>query len=310
MPRITRDPNLEEMPDFDAEEFQTTFQALATEDNTLEAITQRSKDAWTASHQKKLEAWQAQVAEDAEAERQLEEERAREEQEREAAKEESRRLEKAEKDKKKPKVKAFVANKLVNTFAAIRTSQYAINKVKSLEYIELWYWTPEGCADAATQDRTVSSTVLALTSEGGIGQALFTPAAAHKVSTKVVADEKITWRDMSVAKTGLLQCMRGEENWPEEHVMALGSFFLELDHHELRRRDYGEEALLLYQAEVRREWHEQLRSTDDTVEPFDIGVINETRLMRIYDKLLSQKHAQGIARSVVIVLSNFTRALT
>ncbi|KAF6751570.1 hypothetical protein DFP72DRAFT_816323, partial [Ephemerocybe angulata] len=92
--------------------------------------------------------------------------------------------------------------------------------------------------------------------------------------------------------------------------MALSSFFLELDCHELRRRDYREEALLLCQAEVCREWHEQLRSTNDAVELFDIRIINETHLMRIYNKLLSQKHAQGIAWSVVVILMNITRALT
>ena len=53
VPLITRDPNLEEMPDFDSETFKAAFNPLVTEENTLESIVQKAKDAWSADHQKR-----------------------------------------------------------------------------------------------------------------------------------------------------------------------------------------------------------------------------------------------------------------
>ncbi|KAH6911773.1 hypothetical protein BKA70DRAFT_1423526 [Coprinopsis sp. MPI-PUGE-AT-0042] len=65
--RITRDPNNDQEPEWEAAHFQQLFEALATEENTVEVIRQRQKDAWAASHQEKLAAWNAQVAADEEA---------------------------------------------------------------------------------------------------------------------------------------------------------------------------------------------------------------------------------------------------
>ena len=125
---------------------------------------------------------------------------------------------------------------------------------------------------------------------------LLTPAAAHKPSTKVIPDEKLTWRQMSIGKTSLLQHMEKEEGWPNEHVVAMGTFYVELDLHPMRRRPFGEDALMRYHAEVRRDWHEQLKSTNDNVEPFDISVINQGHLNAIYEVQLSDRQANCVAR--------------
>ncbi|RXW17523.1 hypothetical protein EST38_g8334 [Candolleomyces aberdarensis] len=293
MPRITRDPNLEGMPDFDSDTFKAAFTPLVTEENTLESIVQKAKDAWSGDHQKRLEDWQRQQEEDEEAARQLAEQQEREEEEIQRAMEEAARLEKIERDKKKPKVKAFVADKPVATLSIPRVSPYAMGKVKSFDFVELHYFTDEGRAEAKYQDKTTSESTMALAHEDG--KIFLTPAAAHKPSTKTVPDDMLTWRQMSIAKTGLLQCMK-KEGWPQQHIVALGQFFLELDSHPLRSEPNGEEALLLYMSEVRREWHEQLKSTDDDIQPFDISVINAERLRSIYDTLLSRKKAKSIAR--------------
>ncbi|KAJ2920911.1 hypothetical protein H1R20_g16182, partial [Candolleomyces eurysporus] len=293
LPRSTRDPNLEEMPDFDSETFKAVFNPLVTEENTLESIIQKAKDAWTLDHQKRLEDWRRQQEEDDEAARQLAEQLAAEEAETRRAREEAAALEKAERDKKKPKVKAFVADKPVGTVSLPRVSPYALGKVKSLDYVELHHFTEEGRAEAKHQDKTTSESTLALAHEDG--KVFLTPAAAHKPSTKVTPDELLSWRQMSIAKTGLLTLMK-KEGWPQPHVVTLAQFFLELDSHPLRSEPGGEEALLTYQSDVHREWHDQLKSTDDEVQPFDISIINEERLHTIYDTLLSRKKAKAIDR--------------
>jgi hypothetical protein len=295
------------MPDFDSDTFKMAFNPLVTEENTLESIIRKARDAWSEDHQARLVNWQRQQEEDEEAARHLAEEQEREEREIRRAQEEAARLEKLEKEKKKPKVKAFVTDKPVGTVSAPRVSPYAQAKVRALDYVEVHYFTDEGRAEAKYQDRTTSDATMALTQEDG--KVFLTPAAAHKPSTKVVPDEQLTWRQMSIGKTGLLQVMK-KEGWPQEHVIALAQFFLEIDSHRLRSEPNGEEALLLYAAEVRREWHEQLKSTDEDVQPFDISVINEERLRNIYDTLLSRKKAKSIERLVPILHRRGEQQLT
>jgi hypothetical protein len=280
MPRITRDPTLDEMPDFESDTFRAAFTAMATEQNTLENIIQQSKDAWAADHQRKLDAWQQQQAEDAEAQRLLREQQERENEERRKAEEERTKKEKEELEKKRPKVKPFVPNKAVETESMPTPAPFAMNKVRNLDFVEVWYFTEEGCSEARHTDRTTSNAMLALTQEEG--RITVTSAAAHRPSSKAIPDEKLSWRQMSIGKTGLLDAMSKEPGWPKEHVVALGTFFMEIDAHILRRRAYGEEALLKYAADVRREWHDQLKSTDSSVQPFDIGVINQRRYMKTF----------------------------
>lgn len=252
MPRLLRDPALDEMPDFDSEDFTTPFAALVSEENSLDSIIQRAKDAWTASHRKKVEEWERQVEADKEDERLLQEQQEREAEENQRAMEEQERQQKAELDKKRPKVKDFVPQKQASSHSVSRPSQFAINKIKNLEYCEKWYFTPQGCEDARIADRTTSTSSLTL-AQGKTGLVL-TPASIHKPSNKVVPDEKLTWRDMSVAKAVMLRMMQNEPNWPKTHVLALVTFNMELDNHPLRQQQHGEEALLVYMAEIRKEW--------------------------------------------------------
>lgn len=298
MPRIQRDPNLDEMPDFDSEDFTTSFAALATEDNPLESIVQRAKDAWTASHRRKVEEWERQVEEDEADERALEEERARDAEERRKAQEEIELQQRAEREKKRPKVKDFAPQKQASSHSVARPSQFAINKVKQLEYCEMWYFTPQGCEDAKLSDKTASSSSLTL-AQGEAGLIL-TPASIHKPSAKVVPDEKLSWHDMSIAKASMLRMMQNEQNWPRGHVLALLTFFMEMDNHPMRRQQHGEDALLLYMAEVRREWHDELKSSDENVTPFDISCINQERVKAAYTKVLEQKQLSLMARSVPV----------
>ena len=44
---------------------------------------------------------------------------------------------------------AFDILKGVEDALAPRPAPFAINKLDNFEYVELWYFTPEGCADAS-----------------------------------------------------------------------------------------------------------------------------------------------------------------
>ncbi|TEB22827.1 hypothetical protein FA13DRAFT_1798534 [Coprinellus micaceus] len=308
MPRIQRDPTQDEMPDFESEEFTATFTLLVTDQNPLEVIIQSTKDAWTAGHQKRLEEWERQVEADKEEERLQQEEQEREGEENRRAAEELESLRKAEVERKRPKVKGFIAQKQVSTHVAQRPCQYAVNKLRNVEYCEKWYFTPQGCEAARAEDRTVSTSALTLT-QGEAGLVL-TPAAVHKPSNKVVADEKLSWRDTSIAKGIMLNLIKNERNWPREHVLALITHYMEMDNHPLRVQDHGEEALIIYMAQVYREWIEQVKSTEDHIEPFDIGSTNEERVQAIYRKVLEQKQLSLMVRSVPISSTRKKQSLT
>lgn len=284
------------MPDFETEAFRQLFTPLATQDKPLEAIVADAKRAWEEQHQQRVEEWEDQVQADKDAQELEDEEREREAEERRKAQEEVERQERAEKEKKKPKVKPIAPKPIDTNPSVMRPGQYAINKVKNLEPAEMWYWTVEGCEDAKQQDTSASSSAMTL-AQGEHGL-IFTPAAAHKPSPKVKADADLTYPQMMIAKAGLIQSMLKEPNWPNTHVNSFAGLFLIVDNHPLRRLPHGDEALVAYVAEARREWHDALKSTDDDVEAFDISMVNEERLARIHGAIIRNTNLSLLGRSV------------
>lgn len=278
MPRITQDPDLEVRPDFTSVAFDPLCTALATAEGIDKAaVAARLADAWVVDNNTRKEAWAEQVREDkagaAEARLAQEAEELRELEE--LRKEEE--TEKREKEKKKPKLKGFVANKPVGNVPDLRPSRYAIHKLDERDYVELYYFTDEGCSEAVRFDRTIAQD--AFTFAKADDTLLLKPMASHKPSSKVIPDEDLTWRQMSMAKTCLLHHM-SQAGWPEELVIALAEFYLNLEGHPMRRQVDGDTVLLHYQAQVRREWHEALRATDDD-DVFDISFINRQRVEEI-----------------------------
>ncbi|TFK17673.1 hypothetical protein FA15DRAFT_710558 [Coprinopsis marcescibilis] len=215
--RLDRDPSMEVMPDYNNEAMRTLLQDRLKDRETMEQLIQGLKDDWETCHQERMAQWAEQQGEEnAEAE---EAQRLREEEER-------RRLEdeRSWAAPKKPKLKGLSTNKLVVTVSMPRPSSYALNKLKQFDYVELYYFTPEGCKDASCADRTTSNNALAPACIDD--QVVFQPVAAHKPSSKVVMDADLTWNEVSVAKTSLLKCMQ-DAGWPEEHITALSTFFYE-----------------------------------------------------------------------------------
>ena len=123
---------------------------------------------------------------------------------------------------------------------------------------------------------------------------LLKPMASHKLSSKVIQDEDLTWRQMSITRTCLLHHM-AQAGWPKPHVIALVEFYLNLESHPMRLQVDSDTVLLHYQAQVCCEWHEALRATSD--EPvFDISVINIKRIEAIGADLWNTRHTEGVLR--------------
>lgn len=154
--------------------------------------------AWSQTHAQDVEAWNQQVradiAERAEQQRQLQEEEDTRRREEERQEEEERR----EQEQKKPKINDFEEGKMVGNYVAPRPSQFAIDKLKSFNYVELWYFTPEGCATAHEVDRALSE-----------------DAYGHTRLDDLIPEADLTWKQLTMGKITMLRYMEicdGQEN--------------------------------------------------------------------------------------------------
>ena len=92
-----------------------------------------------------------------------------------------------------------------------------------------------------------------------------------------------------------------ETGWPNDHIVALATFYLNLENHPKRQEPDGDAVLLAYQAQVRRQWHIELKST--TGEPaFDISIINDDLVEKIGVKMWNATKTQLVTRSVPSLL--------
>ena len=105
-----------------------------------------------------------------------------------------------------------------------------------------------------------------------------------KASSKnVVPDADLSFRQMSMAKNAFIPLM-SKYHWSDKAINAFAQLFTQLEMHPLRQREFGERALITYQARVRREWHDQLKLGS----AFNVGLINEDLLQSIYKELLDK----------------------
>ena len=164
MPRITQDPTGQVCPDFAGETYAAIRLAMMTGGQLTDAnAAEQLVTAWNQTHVREVEAWDLQVqtdmAEQEELQRlaQAEEERLKAEEERLKDKRQK------ELEKKRPKINDFNNDKMVGDFVLPRPSQFAISKLKSFSFIELWYFTEEGCSEAQESSRTLPDDVYGIT---------------------------------------------------------------------------------------------------------------------------------------------------
>ncbi|KAG2366476.1 hypothetical protein BDR07DRAFT_1449378 [Suillus spraguei] len=132
-----------------------------------------------------------------------------------------------------------------------RPSQYAIHKLKSFEYIKLWYFSPDGCKTTADEAKTNADDTFGLT----------------KVDNFVALKP----RQFDLAKNSYLLHIN-KLKWPEKHQWVLTMFFMNIVAHPSCSENFGEQALLLYAAHVHHDWHNTLVLNN----AFDISVFNLT----------------------------------
>ena len=147
MPHIERDPGLNICPDFASPHYGPLRNLLtnagATEEETLTQLT----ESWNQENQVRKEAWECQVEED---------QQVADEADRPARELEQGELDTAlcKREKKRPKINDFDTNSLVGSYITPCPSTYAINKLENFDYVELFYFTCEGCLNAQSNLHT------------------------------------------------------------------------------------------------------------------------------------------------------------
>jgi hypothetical protein len=283
--RIIHNPHLEIIPDHAGPHYVVLRDALTHNGMTPEEAIQALDDSWTQNHTARVQAWDQQVAEDEAAAAAVD-----------PAQQDPQvppdlplpGEERAEGEKKKLKMKDFDEATTVGNYIAPRPAQYALRRVEDFEYVELWYFTPEGCSDATQLQLAQHDDTFGLTKVDDV--VALKSISSLKASRNVIPDTELSFRQVSMAKNTFIPLMT-KYAWTEKAINAFAQLFTQLELHPLRQREFGERALITYQARVRREWHDQLRLGS----AFNIGILNEDLLQSIYRELLDKAQLRSLS---------------
>lgn len=265
------DPRLEQPPNYTSDDFTIICNGLkAAYGENDQQVIERLLVAWEANHTRRTEAWlEAQeaanhIAEEAEQENR----RLEEEVERQAAEEVEH--EHQEVEKKKPKMDSFEPGTLVASVLIPCLSQFALQKLSIFDFIELWYFSPEGCADTALKSsKSLSDNTFGLSKVDDM--LTVKSVSAMKASCFALADSEFSFKSFLQAKNNFLVYTR-RANWPLANLEALTTFFWKIETHPTHiKSSLGNKIVLTYEAGVCRDWHDLIKTRDR----YDISLINE-----------------------------------
>jgi len=220
-----------------AETFAATRRLLENRHLPAKVITDAIRQTWLAIGQSRHDAW-------------------------EQARLQGRRL----RDDEKPvKAWAFPRGVPIPSTDVPRPYDYARQKLVKGEWVELWYFTREGCFEAAK------------------------PTSTTTTSPNVLPDTALTCDQISFAGKILARIMK-EERWPNTHIDAIVDFFCRLDNERINMGYDGGLALIEYQATVRKAWFDTL----GTDRAFDLAEFNIQRLQAIQTPLSMSLHRRAL----------------
>lgn len=284
MNRLLSDPNVEICPDFTSVFYQTSRAPLVAANNTEDQAANLLQAVWVATNAAQRLQWQAQVALDqvAEADRQrlVDQENARLLQAQQLA---DATVE--EEEKKKNRLKHIPIPHRPRPSRAtenILVSDFALRKLEKGHFVEIYYWTNQGLEDASFNYRAADDEGMVPTTTLD-GATAWIPANATRPSSTVVPDCSLDPLDFSQAIPRFVASLT-ERGWNHERVHMLASFWGALMLHRFwnSKDPLDRRALLLYQEEQRRAWHQAIPLPDGA---WDISILDEIELSRTLDRL-------------------------
>ncbi|KIK80817.1 hypothetical protein PAXRUDRAFT_157631, partial [Paxillus rubicundulus Ve08.2h10] len=247
---------------------------------------QRLLEIWTAQNELDRREWDAhQEAEDNQARQEQERVLRHQEEEEHLHLQEEEAARQEEKKKNHTKFLPFNDVKVSSTIP-ITPSPHALRKLRKGEYVELYYFTNKGLADAQSVSHSADNDALALMQDEQ-GLHSFIPIAAAKAKDTIIPDHELTWVQIDEATHRLLQAM-AECGWGPEHLDAHLNFWMGLSAHEWCHdpKDTAWQALIFYQDAYCKRWHNTLGMPVS----FNLKYIDEEALIKIKFKITSKLH--------------------
>lgn len=292
MPFDLPDPLLEQEPNFNSGAFAINRQSLIDRGLQPDQAIETLRDLWTTNRQIRHEDWtqQRDVYNQQEAQRQQQQQQQNPPAPP-APPAPHPDTPKTPDGKKGPKAGSFPKGISVSSEPTLAPSEYARQKLFKGEWVDLWYFTREGCEDAATPSTSLANDTFGITSEDSTIH--LKAISTMKASNSAVPDICLTCDQISFAGKIFVHIMR-TQNWPEEHAQAAVAFFLSLEIERTRHAGrFTDEAIIEYQAIVRREWFDTL----GTQQAFDLGTFNKERFLAIRSRITMDKHARAVVSS-------------
>ena len=152
--------------------------------------------------------------------------------------------------------------------------QYAIQKLSVFDYVDLWYFSAEGCAKAAAQCTSQVDDTFSITKTEGTFS--LKPFAATKASRNVMLDQHLPFESFLYTKNNFLVYAK-KAKWPAENIDALSLFFWKLETHTMQKNPLGNQIILAYAVRIHCDWHDELKVDRG----YDISIINDNLMCDI-----------------------------
>ncbi|KAG2352860.1 hypothetical protein BDR07DRAFT_1497488 [Suillus spraguei] len=259
MAHLIADPTLEACPDFTSAPFHTTRTTLLCPTvNDAQAATMLQA-MWTATNIALQTQWHQQLADDTlatvEQNHLLAEEDAQH-----LAAQKSHEAAVAKEDKKKNHIHYLPIPdrpRPKQTAQTVLVSDFALCKLET-QYVELFYWTNKGLANAKQNSRTADddSMVPMRTSDSFT---TWTPASAARPASGIIADHLLDPLDFSHAIPCFINTLE-HCGWDPSRISMLADFFGALMLHKYWSSEdlIERHTLLTYQEEQRHAWHQAI----------------------------------------------------
>jgi hypothetical protein len=290
MPHVFIDPNTTQCPDYTLDIYQAARASLVNDNVTYKQAAVILTNVWTAQNAVERQQWQKQVDQDDAAAKQhrqdLQYER-KPRQEEIAKEKEDQRKEEMKKNKSK-----FIPipARGVPTQPPVIASAFAIRRMDKGDFVPLWYYTNAGIDDAIksfSNDSVIDDEALSLITRSD-GSTSILPLASVKGSKGIVEDQDISWDDFCISAPRMIEAM-GRAGWPDDRIKMMGQFWTNIQSHPFRssRDPFDRLALLVYQAEQRRQWHQTINIPGYG---YNLSKINEDLLRQTRERLCWAEH--------------------
>ncbi|KIJ07198.1 hypothetical protein PAXINDRAFT_90797, partial [Paxillus involutus ATCC 200175] len=231
-------------------------------------VTEHLLAAWQADRTNRVAAWNAQKEVEARATEEANQAcRLQEEEEELLANEEAER-EQCEVEKKKPKINTFTPGLSVADVLVHPPSQYALQKLSTFDYVEMWYFSLAGHLDAAKHhDRSQADNTFSISKVDN--HLTVHSIASVRASCHALPDHELPFAEFLKAKNCFLEHAK-KASWPVTNLDTLAKIFWFLETHPSLQLPLREKIILTYALRVRHDWHRELK----VERGYDISIIN------------------------------------